>query len=576
MSEKRTVSLVSAVLFVLAGADLAPGSVDDHGGIRDERTSRSKAPPAVAHVARDDLFRSLQQGELTMAQYVLQRAISVFDLERVRDRYGRVARPQSKDATVIFRDLVARLDDLSRRERERALRILARPTNGAADPQLQGYSVAEHSPPLCNANFCVHWVDSTVDAPPLVDTTPANGVPDWVETTQLVFQQVWDFEIGQYAYRPPKSDATSSDNGGSGLLDIYLAQLADPPPAIPGLYGYCTTDDPNVFPGSTYPFFDISMFCVVDNDFSALEFPPPATSGLTALQVTAAHEFFHVIQAAYDALEDLWMLEGTATWMEDEIFDDANDNFQYFPVSALRLSTFPLDLGTLGFEYGSWVFWRFLEEYFASPTDLAAGPSFIRRVWEWADGAPGGPDQYSLQAVDAAARERGSEFRAAFADFGAVNFVPSSFYEEGAAYPSPGAKRIKISRTKPTTGVGKAKLDHLTTRYVKFVPGKGVSPKAKLRISLDLPARSQGSEATLLVMFKSGALRFLPVRLSKGGAGLRRVTFNRKRVRAVVLILTNASTRFVGCYQIATPFACSGIPVDDFRRYSYEARLVQT
>jgi hypothetical protein len=530
---------------------------------------REKEPPPVAQIAQDDLLRTFQRGEITSAQYALQRAVSLFRVKQVRARFGNVAAPDPRHATIILRDLALRLGELSGKDRDRARRILARPTDGAADPFAQGYEVAEHSPPLCNANFCVHWVDTTLDAPPLVDTTPANGIPDWVETVQLVLQQVWDLEITQYGYRPPKSDATSPNNGGSGLLDVYLAQMGDV-----GIYGYCTTDDPYASPLSGYPFYDMSTFCVLDNDFSALEFPP-AANGVVGLQITAAHEFFHAVQSAYDFFEDLWIIEGTATWMEDEFVDDSNDNFQFFPVTALRQSTVPVDLGGFGFEYGSWVFWRFLEEYFTDPADPGAGPRFIRRVWEWADGSPGAPDLYSSAAIENAAHERNSRLRHAFADFGAANFVPSSFYEEGASYPSPGAKRIKVSAGRPDTGWRKTSLLHLTNRYIMFTPGKGVTKKAKLAIDLDLPRLVQGSEATVVVMFKSGAVRFLPIGLSNAGDGFRRVNFNRKTVAGVVLVLTNASTRF-HCWQIPpTPYSCYGAPMDDGRRFYYAARLVQ-
>jgi hypothetical protein len=557
-------SISLGVLVVVGGLAQAG---EDRAGLPPAR--REKQPPPVAQVAKDDLLRTLQRGEITPAQYALQRATSLFRLKQVRARFGDVARPGPRDASVILRDLALRLADLSGTDRDRARRILARPTDGAADPFAQGYAVPEHSPPLCNANLCVHWVDTTLDAPPLADTTPLNGVPDWVETVQVVLQQVWDVEVTQYGYRAPKSDATSPNNGGSALLDVYLAQTGDA-----GIYGYCTTDDPNAPATSGYPFYDMSAYCVLDNDFSALEFPPPA-NGVIGLQVTAAHEFFHAIQAAYDFFEDLWMLEGTATWMEDEVFDDANDNYQYFAASALRQSTVPVDLGGFDFQYGSWVFWRFLEEYFSDPANPAAGPAFIRRVWEWADGSPGAPDLYSSAAVENAAHERSSRFRLAFADFGSANFFPSAFYEEGASYPSPGAKRIKVGAGRPDTGWRKTSLLHLTNRYIMFTPGKGVTRKAKLAIDLDLPKSAQGSEATVIVMFKSGAVKFLPIGLSKAGDAFRRVTFNRKTVSGVVLVLTNASTSF-DCWLLPpTPFSCAGLSKDDGRRFFYAARLVQ-
>ena len=51
--------------------------------------------------------------------------------------------------------------------------------------------------------------------------------------------------------------------------------------------------------------------------------------------MTAAHEFFHAVQFAYNAFQDSWLLESTAAWVEDEAFDSVNDNYQYLRSSAL-------------------------------------------------------------------------------------------------------------------------------------------------------------------------------------------------------------------------------------------------
>ena len=55
----------------------------------------------------------------------------------------------------------------------------------------------------------------------------------------------------------------------------------------------------------------------------------PTNTPIENMRVTAAHEYFHAVQYAYDAFEDGWLLEATATWVEDEMFDDVNDNLQY-------------------------------------------------------------------------------------------------------------------------------------------------------------------------------------------------------------------------------------------------------
>ncbi len=47
------------------------------------------------------------------------------------------------------------------------------------------------------------------------------------------------------------------------------------------------------------------------------------------------------MQYAYDAEDDRWLMEATATWMEERLADGANDNRQYLPygqVQATRAS----------------------------------------------------------------------------------------------------------------------------------------------------------------------------------------------------------------------------------------------
>ena len=68
---------------------------------------------------------------------------------------------------------------------------------------------------------------------------------------------------------------------------------------------------------------------VLNQDYRRFPSPP-----LKSLQATAAHEFNHGIQFGEGGLTgvgapDLVFTEGGATWMEDEVFDTANDNYFY-------------------------------------------------------------------------------------------------------------------------------------------------------------------------------------------------------------------------------------------------------
>jgi hypothetical protein len=526
-------------------------------------TASAARAPDLASPPADGLTRALASGEITEARYALERATALFAPEEVERRYGSLRDSGPRGATVVLRDLVARLGSLTPTERARAEAILARPDDGAADPFAQGYSVPA-VPPTCTEHFCVHWVPTSSDAPASADTD-ANGLPDQIDQTARTLEEVWQREIVEYGYRPPKADGTSPNHGPDDRLDVYLGDVG-----TDGIYGYCTTDDPVAFERPSGP-WDVSTYCVLDNDYDPAQFPGGA-SGLPALQVTAAHEFFHAVQFAYDFLEDGWMLEGTAVWMEDEVYDDVNDNYQYFDKSQLRQPQIPLDLAVAdfesplsGYQYGAFVFWRYLEEQHG-------GTDVIRRAWEFADGSAGAQDQYSLQAVDSALRERGSSFRAAFARFGAVNAYPARYYEEGAAYPSPQIQiRSTLSRAR-ASATRTVSLNHLTSWYAAFRPSAALGAATRLRVALDLPRRARGGQATLIVVLRTGEPRLVPIVLNAQGDGARTVSFAPRDVKAVQLVLTNASGRF-RCWS-RTPLTCQGESLDDEQPFSYEARLV--
>jgi len=520
-----------------------------------------RALPALTPGPPDGLTRALQRGEIPPASYALWRAQALFHPAAVRARFGSVL-PVNPDAgTLVLRDLVARYRQLDPSDQAEALRILARPDDGRSDPQGDGYSVPSRYD--CTADFCVHWVDTTADAPSPTDAN-GNGIPDYVETVEQVTQTVWDTEVGKLGYRPPLPDDTSLNHGPDGKLDIYLADLGND-----GLYGYCTTDDPRAFTGTPGP---VSAYCVVDNDFSPAQYSGyGGATGVQALEVTVAHEFFHAIQAGYNLFNDLVLVEGTAVWMEDEVYNDINDNYYYLKFSALKRPGVPFDLAVTnsasnywGFEYGAFVFYRYLSERFQTP-------DIIRRIWEFADASPGGKDEYSLQAIDSALRERGTTFRDAFADWTAANAFPAAFYSEGAAYPVPpkSPKETLVARTAHESA--RLKLDHLTSHYIEFVPGPRLKANARLRIQLALPTRGKSGAATVLCVSPSGAITAVRAQLTPTGTAVVTVPFNRSKVSSVVLVLTNAGADY-SCGH-GTAYACNGVPLDDHLTFRYTAKV---
>ena len=141
--------------------------------------------------------------------------------------------------------------------------------------------------------------------------------------------------------------------------------------------------------------------------------------------MTAAHEFFHAIQFAYDVAEDLWFMEGTATWVEDEVYDAINDNLQFLAFSPIRYPSAPADLTTDYHRYGSWIFFKFASEYLRDR-------NIVRQFWQLADA--GTSTRYSLQAIRTAVSARTS-WTPFFATFAAWNTRQPHGYSEAAALP---------------------------------------------------------------------------------------------------------------------------------------------
>lgn len=498
----------------------------------------------------DDLTRALESGRLDRAEYALERATSLFDLRSVRARFGDVERPDAHDATPILRELVLQEDELSGSDKRRADRILARPSDGAADPEGDGWRT-DATERRCLANLdgdpgldvCLNWVTETSDQ---TATTFINDAVSVVET-------VWNREIEQLGYRKPQSDLNSENHGFGRALDIYFADIGDD-----GLYGYCTTDEPNADEKRT-----VSAYCVLDNDYDPGQYdaPPPEVNGLDALKVTLAHEFFHAVQFNYDWREALFLMEGTAVWMEDQVYDDIDAAYAFLFDSILHQPEVPLTAFQDGddgqnFEYGAFVFFTQLAEAYGNgPGD--DDPKIIRKVWNKADGRKKG-----LAAVSAAVGSRGYQgpstpFRDYFAEWGAASFYYDVFYDEGwdgdntcdsptesywdalhCLYPPFDA--VFAMGPGESTGTRSMNMKRHSNRYVVIIPpGSSGPPEPEMTVRVDLPRRRRGGEASLLLLPNTFIPEMLRFDLNRAGNGRRTIPLDVSYVE-MVLVLTNS------------------------------------
>lgn len=465
-------------------------------------------------------------------------------LDRVTDLLDGLlppAQPQSRgDLTLALRDLALLKDALSPADRAQAEQILARPT----DSRHQCHDVRCYRAPAkskCSDVICVHWVSERQD--------PTNGVkgPKYVGHVLKTMTHIYDKYVAA-GYRHPMADGR---RGGNGKPDVYLAQIGDV-----GYYGYCVPEGPKrVEHGSMWG------YCVLDNNYSHREFP--AHTPLQNMKVTAAHEFFHDVQFAYDAGEDGWFMEATATWAEDIVYDKINDNAFYLPYGPMAHPT-DTSLDTAGslFQYGDWIFFRYLTDRYGAKT--AGMPELVRKMWRGA----GGKDRadYSLRSVKAALESEGTTLKSELARFSAGNRRPSTTYagevkelkkQGGPKYPV--APLADSRHLGPGDTVTEAKsYRHLSARTFRFKPAADAAPGSTLTLNLTLGTGAQGGAAVVVVKQTGSA----PTSTLVTASGVQpAIQFEDGTTAWVEVTVVNASSRFT-CWQ-GTRYSCAGVARDD-------------
>lgn len=383
---------------------------------------------------------------------------------------------------------------LSRSDRAEADSLLGRPTDPSDTLQTAGpYTVAEQTP-ACTAHFCVHWVASTADQPPLADGDH-NGLPDYIEKIMTAAEQSYDAEVTGLGWQPPKSDGGLG--GDSGKTDIYVKELN--PGNQKGLYGYANTDSPQ---SGRFRY----GFLVLDNDYDVFEFPRYNDVPDDPIEVTVAHEFNHVLQFNYDISQDGWMYEASATWMEDKVFPAVDDYLIYMPRWD-ELSTQPITSAANTKQYGSAVFNHWLEAAYG-------GPAVIRDAWA-GSASPANTVQgggFAPQAYDAAIRAHGGPgFMPAFGEFATATAtwdVPATGFHEGEKYGrvDPSGALQADGQVRPTD------LDHTGFRLYD-VPA---SSAGRLDLSVAVPS---GTNGYIALVGDDGATVDRAARTLIGGGG---------------------------------------------------------
>ncbi len=355
----------------------------------------------------DNLEVDYESGIIDISQYLLYKAWRVFDPSKLPLEYALSpfeARLYRKSGTTVIQEIRENWNNLDPETQSQLGFVFKRPTDigGAADDQKRHLL-----PELYNTtNFVMHWTNGTdggasADAVPLRDAN-TNRVPDYIEDFARIFEDVRGFEVGNRGFHAPSDDAAEPNDANrrnpDQRYDIFVYNMS--------AYGWTVPEQ------SSSPSYS---HIEVDNDY--LGFPEPP---LQAMQVTAAHEFFHAIQFYYDCTEERWWEEATSTYMEDEVYPDVNDNYQYLPDWFQNCDSLGLRLFDGWHEYGDFIFAKRLSEVF--------GDDVIKVIWEEMVVTNG------IDAINNVLVRRGSSFINEFNGFTIANLFLEENYVDGTDY----------------------------------------------------------------------------------------------------------------------------------------------
>jgi hypothetical protein len=246
--------------------------------------------------------------------------------------------------------------------------------------------------------------------------------------------------------------------------------------------------------------------------------------------VTFAHEYNHILQFGYDAYQDAWFAEASATWMEDQVYNGIDDYLRYVRRWAKLYET-PLTANSIK-EYGSAVWNQWLARRY--------GPEIVRKAWGGAiDARPGG---FSVASYERALRSAGpSDLSRDFARFAAAvaEWRTGRGFRESHLFPdAPRQGRLPLDGV-PLTRM----LNHTTFQLLRVRPRDGRA----VVVELSAP---RGTAAGVALVGRRGSERHghSVVRLdyARGGGRLSVRLPRPGRFNRVTAVVVNADARASG------------------------------
>ena len=385
-------------------------------------------------------FRDVEQayltGKINRSQMLVEQATLFFQSPTLAAGEKRAPDQIIKSGTGLVREILDNWDAFAAEQKAVLSGYLSRP----------GTALSYDSP---GGFFKIHYNTTGPEAVPPQDAN-GNSIPDYVERISQYCDSSRAVLQGRLGYYPPPSD---KGVGGDDKYDIYLLSISGYGATIPEAAGDSAWDD-----FSSFIMIHYTMYGFPSND-------DPQGDTIGAQKVSCAHEYYHATQFAYDRYEALWWIEASATWAEEIVFPDVNDNYNYLPYFYAAPET-TLTSTTGLHMYGAFVWPGFLEQRFDSSVTL--------KIWRKCR-------YFSvLDATDSILAPYGSSVKKAFPEFTLWNHytgyhaVPNRYFDDAGSYPSPDVDQI-FSTLAHDSIVPISGPDGLACNYVRLA----VDPSAR-------------------------------------------------------------------------------------------------
>ena len=399
----------------------------------------SHSDPTLHAIEVDRDAGRLAEGEALFL--MLQR---IFEPETLPSLYRGEAPGPVRCATLIVDEARRKADTLDDAQRARFAAWLA---------PLAVTATTETVPSILG-RFELVYETSGTNAVPLDDVAPANGVPDYVERVGAYFEESWNRTFDDLGFVAP-------DISGAPYR-VEFRRF--------GAYGFTQLTDE----GSA------GTSIQVHNNF--LNFPPnddPEGNQWGAAKVTAAHELKHASQYANNGWTEpgLWV-EVDATWVEDIVFDQVNDFYNYITFgSPISAPTSPLDAGGTG-AYAECVWQHWMSE--------GRGIGTVVAFWNRRREAPLEP---VMQSYDFVLDLFGEPIVESWVEFASWNYATGTRaragfgYEEADRFPT--APLTATATALPVSFSGS--VDRLAANFLR-VEGFTTATPGRVRIEPQVPS----------------------------------------------------------------------------------------